>query len=271
MVGGRTGAGEPDGGSPAEDRVISLSTYLGDNADPIIADLTRALSQSPQLVDLGLRARFDPALDGVDRLQGFHEGRFDLAWVCGLHTITRLHPSPYRIVAAPVFSGSRSPTYHSVIVTNNDEVDSLEEALDRRCRLVANEADSWSGYRGLAHELRLRGLDPSIMDEAEFTGSHAESIYAVADADPAWICLAAIDHTVWNHQQRSTSDRAGSVVVVDRTADWPSPPFSVRADLAPHVAESLMAALLDPATVRAVPGLDRIVPASADTYRFMMF
>lgn len=256
---------------------IPIATHLGDNTVSVLTDLARGLSRSEALADLGLKPWFEPDLPADQRLRAIDHGEFDLVWVCGLYTVTRLVPTPYRVVAAPIFAGSTTPTYHSVIVARPDaELSSLDQAVAQGAQLVANEPESWSGYHGLGHELRRRDLDPSMLSQATFSGSHRNSVAAVGTTDdrPAHRRrtkrIAAIDNTIWEHLRAGGDRSTADLVVIDRTGDWPSPPFSLRADLDLDEAAALEQALLDPATLDSVPGLAGMVPAGDDAYRTMI-
>jgi ABC-type phosphate/phosphonate transport system substrate-binding protein len=247
---------------------LTATTYLGDNTMAVLASLTDALSRHPALVRLGARVNFDAARSPTDRLAGVDEGRFDLIWVCGLYTVSRLVPAGrYRVVAVPTFAGEAGPVYRSVIVAGPDSgAASLEEAVAAGARLVANEPLSWSGYHGLIHELRRRGLPTGLVEQTSFTGTHSEAVAAVAHSAGAEPAIAAVDHTVWNHLVSSADPAAGRVVVIDRTDDWPAPPFSLRVGLEPELFDALSAALLDV----TVPGLVSVTPAAAADYRLML-
>ncbi len=247
---------------------LTATTYLGDNTMAVLASLTDALSHHPALVRLGVGVTFNAGLSPTDRLAGVDDGRFDLVWVCGLYTVSRLVPAGrYRVVAVPTFAGETGPVYHSVIVTGPDSGStSLEEAVAAGARLVANEPLSWSGYHGLIHELRRRGLHTGLVEQASFTGAHSEAVAAVADSVGAEPTIAAVDHTVWNHLVSSADPAAGRVVVIDRTDDWPAPPFCLRVGLEPELFHALSAALLDV----TVAGLVAVTPAAVADFRLML-
>lgn len=248
--------------------VLTASTYLGENTVSVLASVIDELNRHPALVRLGVGASFDAGMSPAERLAGADEGRFHVVWVCGLYTVSRLVPAGrYRVVAVPTFAGETSPVYHSVIVAGADSGPaSLADAVAAGARVVANEPDSWSGYHGLIHELRRRRMDTDRAERATFTGAHSEAVAVVADSAGDRPTIAAIDHTVWNHLVASGDPAAGRVVVIDRTADWPAPPFSLSCDLEPEVFDAVTAALLD----ATAPGLAAVTPATADDYRLMV-
>lgn len=246
---------------------LTAATYLGDNTIAVLSSVVDELNRHPALGRLGVEVGFDAGLTPAGRLAGVDEGRFDLVWVCGRYTVTRLVPAGrYRVVAVPTFAGETAPVYRSVIVARADTgMSSLADAVAAGSRLVANEAESWSGYHGLIHELRRRGLGTDLAQRVSFTGAHSHSVAAVAESPGDEPTIAAIDHTVWNHLVAAGDPSAGRVVVIDRTDEWPAPPFSIRRDLEPQVLGRLTAALIDV----TVPGLAGVTPATADDYWFM--
>lgn len=247
---------------------LSACTYLGDNTVPILDSIVHRLNRHPALTRSGSTIGFDPEMASADRLAGLDGGRFDLIWACGLYTVSSLiRADRYRVVAVPTFAGETAPVYRSVIVARAGAAPaSLEEAVAGEARLMANEPQSWSGYHGLIHELRRRGLAPDMAWHATFTGAHSNSVAAVADSTGGRPAIAAVDHTVWDHLVSSGDPSAARVVVIDRTADWPAPPFSLRSDLEPGLLDALVTVLLGV----TADGVVAVTPATADDYAGML-
>lgn len=212
-----------------------MVTYLGDNVLPIAAELAEEL---------------DMELLSADTFEAIERQHADLYWMCGLLTVELIDSGrlPADIVAAPVFAGQPGPVYHSVIIVAPPAAADLSGR-----RLVINEAGSWSGNHAL--RVHLQGSPVSFASVVE-SGTHARSIdmLLAGEAD-----VAAIDHTIWEHRL-ATDPAAHSLFVVDRTQDWPAPPFSAsrRLDDVDAVRHAL---------VRTVPGgLERIVEAVSTDY-----
>jgi len=233
-------------------------SYLGDNTSPILSDLCAHLTSS---ADVELRVGPDTPGSSPDAAAHAHE--FDLIWACGLMSIELMAAGNLDsdIVAAPVFAGEQGPVYHSVLVTRPETgFRTLAEATVG-C-LAVNEEESWSGHHVLLTQMAQLGLDEFA--NVMFSGSHKKSSEAVlaGEAD-----VAAIDHTVWADLLTSNPALA-ALRVIDRTADWPAPPFSVRRSLDPDARARLIASLtaIGPGDI---DGLDRIEPAHSETYATM--
>ncbi len=242
------------------DAPVRAATYLGENSLPIMDDLVQYLS-----VATGIDVVVDPAAARSTAEACRQAPKLDLVWMCGYPTAFLISTgrTTHEVVAAPVFAGYRQPVYHSVIITRVDGPSSLHVALETR--LAVNELESWSGFLGLKAHVERSFPGAWFADQA-VTGSHRASIQAVADQ----VCdVAAIDVTIWEHLLATEPAAATDLRVVDRTVDWPAPPFSIASHLDPTVRECLTAALtaVGPADV---PLLDGVAPADCDIYREVM-
>lgn len=234
---------------------LTAATYLGDNTIPILNGLVAHLRTGA--VDVVVA---DVGRSSADARSG--AGAVDLVWACGCLTASMLDRGElnHEIVGAPVFSGSHTAAYTSVVIAKRNgptELDTTALGLT----LAVNEPDSWSGHHGLRAHLAASGISGWFAHEV-VTGSHRASVEAVA----AGRCdMASIDVTVWNHLAAHDPALVSDVAVVAETDPWPSPPFSVRRALDEPTRSDLQSALL---SVRPgdVPGLDRIAPATAATY-----
>ena len=193
-----------------------------------------------------------------------HAPTLDLVWMCGYPTASLISTGrmSHDIVAAPVFAGHGGPVYHSVIVTRGDGPPSLRAALDTT--LAVNELESWSGFLGLKAHLE-RSFPGRWFADQTVTGSHLASLGALIDRT----CdVASVDVTVWEHALVERPELA-ELRVIDRTVDWPAPPFSLGLQLHPRVRNSLTTALLAVGP-SDVPLLDGVIPANSEVYRDVM-
>lgn len=244
----------------AADAPLRAATYLGDNTLPIMGDLVRYLSGAT-----GIEVVVDCAA-GRSTAAARHEApNMDLVWMCGYVTTSLISagPTSHVIVAAPIFAGYGEPDYHSVIVTKADGPASLREAL--HTRLAVNEVDSWSGFLGLRSHVE-RSFPGAWFADQSVTGSHRASIQALADR----ACdVAAIDVTVWEHVVATEPEAAADLRIIDRTVDWPAPPFSLTANLELEQRDIVTAALLAIGPSDIV-SLDGVAPADSDLYGDVM-
>lgn len=241
---------------------LKSATYLGDNTVALFAALNAHLTS---LTGLTLEFDASAARSSPDAAREGGAASADLVWACGLLT-TKLIDSgkiDAEIVAAPVFVGQTEPVYHSVIVCRQGfGAGSLARAAGGR--LAVNERESWSGHHGMVAHLHGIGTSIDSFSEIVHTGSHLNSVAAVraGEAD-----LAAIDHTVWEHLV-ATTDQTVGLTVIERTADWPAPPFSLRRGLETETRIRLRDALVSVGP-GDIEGLVAIVPASRNNYRSM--
>lgn len=233
-------------------------TYLGRNTVPIAEDLAAMLSNST-----GVEVEFDATAGWAQRLGSIEEGEAELYWMCGLLTVDLIDTARLdaEIVAAPAFAPRTEPVYHSVIVSRSP----LSDASDLAERTVAiNEAGSWSGHHALRAHLSERAVVASSGAAVGLPGSVVESgghelsidMLLAGTAD-----VASIDDTIWEHRI-AEDPRLGGLFVIDRTRDWPAPPFSLHHRVPPGLAATLRRAL----TEARPAGLSRIVPARDSDY-----
>ena len=136
-----------------------------------------------------------------------------------------------------------------MIVTHESGPQSLGAALETR--LAVNEVESWSGFLGLKAHVE-RSFPGRWFADQTVTGSHRASLGALVDRT----CdVASVDVTVWEHALAERPEELAELRVIDRTVDWPAPPFSLGSQLRPRVRKSLRTALLAARTVgRTAPG-----------------
>ena len=245
--------------TPAEPP-LRAATYLGDNTLPIMGDLVRYLSQVT-----GIEVVVDHTAGRSTAAARCEAPNLDLVWMCGYVTESLISTGrmSHTIVAVPVFAGHGGPVYHSVVVTRADGPPSLRAALDTR--LAVNEVESWSGFLGLRAHVE-RSIPGSWFADQTVTGSHRASVRAVAERE----CdVAAIDVTIWEHVVVTEPEATADLRIIDRTVDWPAPPFSLAAHLEVECRDIVAAALLEVGPSE-IPSLDGIAPADSDLYRDVM-
>ncbi len=236
--------------------IVRVQTLLGDNAVAAMTGLAALLRERS-----GLDVRFTDG-DGARSSHDAAVWEHDLVWACGLVTARALGSGAFDgdVIAAPVFAGERSPVYRSTIVTRPDaDVHALADLA--RCRVAVNEPASWSGCQGPLAQLRADHGRHAFGDVVP-TGTHRRSVEAVADGRAD---AAAIDGTVWEYLQWTVPASCTGVIEVDRTEDWPAPPFAVHHRLGARVRTRLVEALLS-LVPGEVPGLDGVVAADAAPY-----
>lgn len=233
---------------------LSATTLLGENTVPILDGLCRRLA-----VTDGLEIVRDDDGPAPDRA-----GDADLVWACGYLMCELIDAGRVdaEIVAAPVFAGQQRAVYHSVVVAVDPSIRSLSDAGGRS--LAINEPISWSGHLALVEHLTTLGSDLSTFGRIVETGSHRASVAAVAAGEAD---LAAIDHTVWADLARR-SQIGPEMRVIDRTRDWPAPPFAVHRRVSAGARRALLAALVAVSPGEVV-GLAGVSPASRLDYEVM--
>jgi len=274
---GRHAMSSPPLATTSGTRPITVRTLLGDNTVPVLASLAAYLSRKT-----GFDLRFDDA-DGARSSDDTVIWRHDLVWACGLlakrtlEIARRARSGPTatdtaegaqaaigEIVAAPVFPEETAACYHSVIVARPDGPVRISADV-AVSRVVINEIASWSGCHALLAHLSAGGHEIGF-DTVLVSGAHRRSaeVVAAGGAD-----AAAIDSTIWRYLVHTEPTLTARLAVVERTADWPAPPFLLSTTLDEDVRERLLAELL---AVREgdVAGLERVEACSGRRYREML-
>jgi len=186
--------------------------------------------------------------------------------VCGW-PLARWHAEDHRVLGAfsltiPEADGYR---YRSTLVSPHDVA--LAELLGGDVRIVANSADSLSGWISL-----LNALDPDdqLPGEITFTSAHVESLRALVDAGADLACIDSWSLALIANEQPEL------VRVLHRVGlgPWiPSPAVTVRDTVAvddgEQFADALVAVLADDAsaTIREALLIDGFVRLTIDDYR----
>lgn len=238
---------------------LTATTTLGDNAIQMLEGIAAALRADGVEIEHRLPSERSSA-GAANVLRGV-----DLGWACGLLATDLIEGGDIAadVVAAPVFEGQARSVYHSVIVARRSGSGS-GIGDHRHGRLVINERGSWSGHYALSAHFVDRGLPLDGFGSVALSGSHQQSIAALL-ADEADV--AAVDHTVWRHIADSDGI-SEAIEVIDRTCDWPAPPFFIDRSLDAGDRARLLEALTAIPGGR-VPGLTGVVAADGTAYHRM--
>ncbi|MYC85203.1 MAG: PhnD/SsuA/transferrin family substrate-binding protein [Acidimicrobiia bacterium] len=239
---------------------LRAATYLGDNTQPIMGDLVGHLSKMT-----GIEVVIDQTAGRTTIEALRHAPTLDLVWMCGYPTVSLISAGrmSHTIVGAPIFTGHGQPVYHAVIVTHASGPPSLAAALDTR--LAVNEVESWSGFLGLRAHVE-RSFPGRWFADQTVTGSHRASLGALVER----ACdVASVDVTVWDDAWAERPEEVAELRVIDRTVDWPAPPFSLNSKLETGTRRSFTEALhaIGPAEIAS---LDGVVPTGLDLYQDVM-
>lgn len=237
---------------------LTAVTFLGDNTRPILEALCARVTATT-----GVEIVIVPGTPGSSKDAVRSADDADLIWACGFLTANMIDAGGLdgKIVAAPVFTGEDGPTYHSVLVAREDPEPT--DLAHFRGTVAVNEDESWSGHHALGHHFDVIGLEGPVAG-VWTSGSHRGSVEAVAAGQAD---LAAIDHTVWEHLTETTALTAG-LAVIDRTRDWPAPPFTIHQRVDPVTRRRLVDALTG-ITAGDVVGLTGIVAVTRPDYDVM--
>lgn len=245
---------------PVSDAVV-LEVYLGANVRRMAAALSDRLQSGGQPVD------FDVTASAEERMGRIESGEADLMWMCGHLSIQMLDAGALdaEIVAAPVFAGETSATYHSVLVVG-PHVNAATVAELSGATVAFNQADSWSGWLALQSHLHAAGLDVGMFGTAVESGAHDASLELLVDGKAD---LAAIDHTIFDDWAATRPDHP--LRVLGRTQDWPSPPLLLSRRFTGHRRENAVQTLLTAAAGGALEdvGLRSLVLATGAVYEVM--
>lgn len=144
-----------------------------------------------------------------------------LSQCCGYHIATEAQE--LRVVAAPEFMLEDVPAghYRSLIVKRQGVAgDVLEDFLGRRA--AYNEDQSYSGHTALLCAIPLHLLRPGFFEEMIPTGSHYESMKALADGRAD---VAAIDEISYSLIAADCPDLVKNLRVISKTQSAEAPPY----------------------------------------------
>lgn len=178
------------------------------------------------------------------------EGSLVITQVCGYPYVHELRDT-WLAVATPTFSFLPSDPpghYHSVIIAPRDtrgDIRALSQGV-----IAVSERRSQSGHHALIQKLAEEGVKQSAKANRVLeTGSHAQSLRAVALAEAQ---LAAVDAVSFHLLKHSEPTLCAKVREVARTPPTPGLPIVLRRDmlhLRPHLLELLQSKLGSPDAV----------------------
>jgi ABC-type phosphate/phosphonate transport system substrate-binding protein len=170
------------------------------------------------------------------------------AQTCGYPLKTWLR-GRLRYVATPIYhaEGCQGPEHCSVvIVRRGSAITSLTESFGTI--VAVNQPDSNTGMNLLRLLLARSGARGKLFDDVIMTGSHRQSISAVASGQAAF---AAIDCVSFALLEQSDPDLISQVSVIDRTPSTPSLPFVTSLQTSDDDIAILRGALV--AAIKALP------------------
>lgn len=198
-------------------------------------------------------------------------GQVDVAFICGLAYLRVRRSASLRVIAAPVLQGERyagrAVYFSDVVVRAESPYTSFDDL--RGTTFAYNEEASHSGYNVVAYSLRRCGEQLPFFGRLIRTGSHIQSLRAVAAgvAD-----AAAIDSHVWDFLCRDEAALVSALRPIHRLGPSTSPPVVIHARNAAD-AERVRSALVsmhedaDGSRWLATGSIAQFLPASDCAYR----
>lgn len=186
---------------------LRVATYLAPNVRPVYQCVTDYI---------GRRLGCGAELVIGRSLAAFTRGEVDLGFICGLPYVelTRDHPSPVELLAAPVLLGERyqgQPIYFSDVIVRRESRYTAFADL-RGCAWAYNEPDSHSGYNITRYTLLRMGETRGYFGRVVAAGYHQEAIRMVADGR---VDASTIDSQVLAIELRDHPDLAERIRVID--------------------------------------------------------
>jgi ABC-type phosphate/phosphonate transport system substrate-binding protein len=187
--------------------------------------------------------------------------------VCGW-PLARSHAEDHRVLGAfsLTIPGADGYRYRSTLVSPDDVA--LGDLLGDDVRIVANSADSLSGWISLLNA--IDGADLPRPDDIEFTSAHIESLRALAGADADLACVDSWSLALIAREQPDLVSALHKIAL----GPWiPSPAVTVRSTVpvadGEQFADALIAVLADDASaaIREALFIDGFVRLTIDDYR----
>lgn len=210
------------------------------DAEPLVARLEKATGRK---VSLTIPQSYAAVVEALV------QGQVDVAHLGGFTFVQ----ADKRAGAVPLVQRDRDREFHTKFITARDDVKSLADLKGKR--FAFGDVNSTSGHLMPAYFMRKEGVDPSVVDQAIYTGGHDATALAVAERR---VDAGALDEAVWERLTRDGKVDPGKVRVF-----WTTPPFVdylwvVRKDLDPAVAAKITAAFLalDPGKAEDKPILE---------------
>jgi len=226
------------------------------DSEPLVARLEKATGRK---VTLTIPQNYAAVVEALV------QGQVDVAHLGGFTFVQ----ASKRAGAVPLVQRDRDREFHSRFITARDDIRGLSDLKGKR--FAFGDVNSTSGHLMPAYFMRKEGVDPSVVDQAVYTGGHDATALAVAEGR---VDAGALDEAVWD---RLTKE--GKVDPAKVRVFWTTPPFvdyvwAARKDLDPAVAKKIAEAFLslDPGKPEDRPILEilsakgRYLPAEAAAY-----
>ena len=210
------------------------------DAEPLVARLEKATGRK---VTLTIPQNYAAVVEALV------QGQVDVAHLGGFTFVQ----ASKRAGAVPLAQRDRDREFHSKFITAREDLRSLGDLKGKR--FAFGDVNSTSGHLMPAYFMRKEGVDPSVVDQAIYTGGHDATALAVAERR---VDAGALDEAVW---ERLTKE--GKVDPSKVRVFWTTPAFVdyvwvARKELDPAVARKVADAFLalDPARAEDRPILD---------------
>jgi phosphonate transport system substrate-binding protein len=263
----RTDIGAVGASPPATPQAGTLRIAIAGVMSP-----SRTLDAYDQLLSylgerLGVRVTVDQRSSYAEVNELLRTGQADLAFVCSRAYLEGKEQFGMRLLLAPEVEGER--VYYSYLIV---PVSSTATSLaDLRGKVFAfSDPLSNSGKLVPEFQLFLLGETPnSFFERYEYTGSHDDSILAVAEG---LVDGAAVDSLVFDYVVDRNPEIGRRVKVIARWGPYGIPPLVAAPGLDPAVERRVREALLgmadDPQGRRALDalGIDRFVTIDDSAY-----
>ena len=171
----------------------------------------------------------------VETLQAWRSPNLFLSQTCGLPLVTRLRHQVTVLGSFSYATGDQEGNYHSVIIAQQDCPDTLNQFNNKK--LAINGYDSYSGYLAMKVLMTARQMPNAFFKTILVTGSHRESIHAVADGKAD---LAAIDCVSW-HLATNFERVSNTLKIIATAPARPGLPLIT----APHASQARVSMLRD--------------------------
>lgn len=219
---------------------IRFASFLGDNAREFYQAVVAYLGQTT-----GLDTELVTDLSSDEKEAQVEREEIQIVFTCGLPYVGKADKMPprLRLLAAPVLAAERyqnQPVYFSDVIVRADSPHFTLADL-AGATFAYNEIHSFSGYISVwGHLLRL-GLGVHFFGEWRPSGTHADSMDAVAQGR---VAAAAIDSVVLEMELWQRPERANTFRVIERIGPYPMPPVAAVAGLAAAPFQQVRQALL---------------------------
>lgn len=276
------GGGSTDGSVRLDDRAKVAAVDTSPEPTPAEGTLriaiagvmspSRTLDAYDQLLEylqgrLGVRVTVDQRASYAEVNDLLRTGQVDVAFVCSRAYIEGQEQFGMNLLLAPQVNGD--VIYYSyLIVPSSSGAMSLADLRDKR--FAFSDPLSNTGRLAPEYELHLAGETPNAFFAShEYTGSHDNSILAVADglADGA-----AVDSLVYEYIVARTPEIGQRTKIIAKWGPYGIPPLVTSPSLPPNLREKVRVALLEMdqseegRTALSELGVDRFVTIDDHAY-----